>query len=305
MFIESFKLKKDGWHMKLMNAIWGVNPRDFSHICPYWWATIGTLLFIIPLGAWTLLKLGLRKLDRKLSSFFWKLKQTKEVQQEKRDKEKAKDLYAKLQDESFWNKLINSCDKKFQHFRFNEFDKIYGNDVISWRTYNDLQDKLLLERSEIKRKRNQIEFERKQKEQEAQIKRKQRITQATKIIKPVIKSILYIATIFAALVAGYFLIQAVIWLTTVDYSFLEFWNWKVKWIVLLQTAFWLVSIIGGFLLLLYLLKKLGKEIDKMCTPKWLKVINKGLIWLFTGIGTIFSIMGQMIKDNCPSIDWED
>lgn len=40
MFVESFKLKKGAWHVRLMKYTWNLNYYDFSHICPYFWLSI-------------------------------------------------------------------------------------------------------------------------------------------------------------------------------------------------------------------------------------------------------------------------
>lgn len=40
MFKDTFVLKKNAWHMKLMTYIWGLKHYHFSHLCPYFWLSI-------------------------------------------------------------------------------------------------------------------------------------------------------------------------------------------------------------------------------------------------------------------------
>lgn len=36
-FKDTFVLKRNAWHVKLMKQIWGYNYYDFSNMCPYFW----------------------------------------------------------------------------------------------------------------------------------------------------------------------------------------------------------------------------------------------------------------------------
>lgn len=50
MIKDVFKLKKDSWHLKLMNFIWGYNERDFPNMCPYFWLSVLNCIIVIIIG---------------------------------------------------------------------------------------------------------------------------------------------------------------------------------------------------------------------------------------------------------------
>jgi hypothetical protein len=64
MIKDIFKLKKQGWHSRLMKLTWGWTYEDFSHMCPYFWLSIVNVVifpfvFTIKIILWRLLILGL------------------------------------------------------------------------------------------------------------------------------------------------------------------------------------------------------------------------------------------------------
>lgn len=47
MFKDVFVLKKTSWHVRMMKYIWGLDYKDFSHMCPYWWLSVFNFLIAI------------------------------------------------------------------------------------------------------------------------------------------------------------------------------------------------------------------------------------------------------------------
>lgn len=46
--MKTFHLSTDSLHFKLMKWVWEIDETDFSNMCPYFWATLGTIL-VLPL----------------------------------------------------------------------------------------------------------------------------------------------------------------------------------------------------------------------------------------------------------------
>jgi len=44
MFKDVFVLNKDAWHCKLLKYTWGLDHKSFSHICPYFWLSVFTVM---------------------------------------------------------------------------------------------------------------------------------------------------------------------------------------------------------------------------------------------------------------------
>lgn len=302
MFIESFKLKKDGWHMKLMNFIWGVTYKDFSHICPYWWSTLATVVFIVPLLAWTFLKKGIIYLAEKADDM---VRASRDRKWERRQKE-IDEFYEKIKSKDFFDKIVNSCDSKFKKFKDQMWDYNFSNKFDSHNEYYEFRNRFFDEREKIEEQRKEKERTQEQLDRERQIKRKQTITKVLNVVKPILKVLFVIASITAAIFVVYYAYIFISWLITLDYSWAEFWKWD--WVDIMATMLSTILYIGGLALFIYLFVKAirfaNKSSKTWCTPKWVKSIERGLIWFGTGVVTIWNIIVQMIKDNCPSIDWE-
>lgn len=47
MFKDVFVLKKTSWHVRMMKYIWGLDYKDFTHMCPYWWLSVFNFVIAI------------------------------------------------------------------------------------------------------------------------------------------------------------------------------------------------------------------------------------------------------------------
>lgn len=44
------KIRESDWHFRLIKYCWGIDPKMFRNLCPYFWLTIASLFVVIPIG---------------------------------------------------------------------------------------------------------------------------------------------------------------------------------------------------------------------------------------------------------------
>lgn len=48
--IKLVKIKETDWHFKLVKFCWGINPKIFRNLCPYFWLVMGSIVAFIPMS---------------------------------------------------------------------------------------------------------------------------------------------------------------------------------------------------------------------------------------------------------------
>lgn len=264
MFIEVFKLKKDSWHAKMIKTMWNLNYNDFSHMCPYFWLGVFSVI-IFPLYY------ILRPIVRGIEWIVDKIEMWNENQKEK-----------------YYQKLIKKYrDNPAQidyllKMKMSKFDELtYRLRCIGIDT-NDL----VVERNRSIVNKIRIENELRDLKE---VSNKIRINNILRIVKPISVGIIWIGTAMGLYIVGLILIYlAAHFSLTAIYGGL-----KIAGIVI-GTILCVVSI---GITMYYIIQKSEASTQTFDVLKPFK-------WFFGGIKFIFTIIGQMIKNHCPAIDWE-
>ena len=267
MFVETFKIKTNSWHVKLVKYMWDLDYYEFTHICPYFWLVVGSLLILpiyLPLR-------GIRAILIAIDKWM----------DEREEKEFQRQI-SKLKNKKEYNIFLNYSDKKWNKFKryIHNLDAAYDYDDVLY---------------EIREKRKAMELNKilldEEKEENASRLQKQRINKILKWIKPLSVVVIWVGSfvLFTLLIYSFIYLYQ-------NYSFDP------------KTFYYTLMVFGimmGFVLaisfMVFLLKKLASpkiqtKLNRLGTP---------FSWLFRGISFICIIIFQMIKNHCPSIDWEN
>jgi hypothetical protein len=302
MFKDVFKLKKDSWYMWLMKYIWGLDYYNFSHVCPVFWITIINIVIFPFVAVVKLVLLPLRKLikaidnslDKKLDQRYALKSKFREefIDKIKRDPIILKDYITKLV------QVGNDELKKIPKIYKGLYDDIYYYSDTEFRLkFDQLRDQIRLERNKLVKQKQQLE-------REAMIKRKNKIATIVKFTKPIGQGILIILSLLLIYLIGegiYLLYKMAGKLSHKDLV-----NGLIA-VGFILTVF--VLAYGTTKLVSYVANKIPvKEYDNTpFTESHVSIwsqIGKPIIWLFKGLVTLISLIGQMIKNNCPGIEWE-
>lgn len=305
MFVDSFTLKKNSWHAKLMWLTWHLETRDFSHICPYFWLSIANVL-ILPLtlviyALYYMVKYPVKWYNDMIESF-----ETK--RREEYNKWLSDEMQKLKTDDTYWDvvteKLLasNSCSRKYQDLMFRHY---------KWQVHGEAYDKFIQWRDKyfnLEHERDRIEEERRElvKQQSFQVKlnQKAKVNWLLKIVKPLTKVFLVILTgviLWVIYILGKLLINWIsTWKITVVLA-----NLKTIGILLLLCLG--VTVIVLFIRWLFLKMKHSLRIPCHVTDKignFFIMLLVPFVWIGGGIGLLFRIIGQMIRNNCPAIEWK-
>lgn len=320
---DVFVLKKESYHCKMMNYIWGFKPTDFSHMCPYFWLTIANhiiILFVFPIKS---LVKGVSWLGDKVDTLArekrYEKRQVKEMKYETKVKQYTQRA---LTDENFFEEIAKSMAAHkvgakycFPESYFEVRDKVFYRSDSSedaMEKFNAMMAKWEAHFRELRIEERKRQAELEELRRKIQIKRKERVNDAMKYAKPIAK---------CGLVLGGIIVGAVV-LFLVYLLFLFLTGLSAKtWHSIL--TFCLIGIVAvGSLWLLYL----GLEyLISICPPikiniscKWEKRINAVLdaigeffsvllmpfIYIFKKIGQGIVLLVHMLQSKCPAIKWE-
>jgi hypothetical protein len=344
MFQDTFTVKKSSYHVKLMYYIWKLDYKDFSHMCPYWWLSVFNHIIIIPLFVFKFTLSVLVKafkflvdvfgvISEKLNLYFDKLEEErfeKEKQYYLEHPEKLLDV-SKKKREKFTNydwdlrtKFYDAKNKAESEAEARE--KAAKKEVIKQKFltqyFEPSKEYMLLNDDYIgyvKNREKEASELAKKLEQERIIRNKQRINKILKVVKPILTTLAYFIGSLLVLVCVYYLFKGAV------YSYNAIANFKIhpKTIEALKEVFTrLYQLIGCGLVVFGLYKllsvifknvdiKLGwsvtlfKFIFRIIGWPFKFVYKKVLLpaFLFVKNGIYFII--QMVKSNCPAIDWVD
>lgn len=292
MFIDQFKLKKNSVFTKMMYYIWRLKPKDFTHICPFFWISILNLFLILPVFIIKCIASGIWWIDSILSKYSSK---KKTIRYEK--------------EETKFEEFINSKDiqtsyvQRYALAKYNDFKgcfkgdkeilyKIYISRWITSAAASEFREAVRLYTNELYNKKEEVRTLKVKNEN----LNKLRINKIIKIAKPIGFVLLIGLALLSVFYAVYGTYKLFIFLST------------VKWAkTLTVVGITLAALLGATILVLsiyYIINNVKLKIP--CgVIKVLNKISQPFIWIFKGIYKLFLIIFQMIKNNCPAISWQD
>ncbi len=287
MFVESFTLNKNSWHAKLMKLIWGYKPRDFTHMCPYFWLTIFNVIVFIP---YIVILGGLLK---SISYPIVKLTNYLERQNDKRNAYKIEkiltdpDILTKINGYSVKKlKKLNLLLDKYRYDKSNEQLKMH---------YFDLNNAIYdLRRTKISENYKR-EAQSSERSKETYNNAKQSINKTLKFIKPLSTVLMYVVGLFI----GYYLLRFLWWLIRLCTHIRISLDYFISFLVIGSITGLLIVIIYHFFF-----KLLPNLFDRIETKhfSWLVTF---FTWIGMGILLIWNIVVQILHNNCPAIDWKE
>lgn len=273
MIKESFTLNRNSWHASLMKRIWGYRTSDFSHICPYFWLSIFNVLVFIP---YEILRFILTVIVGTVTAASNLAEKYENKSYEKMARRMMtdpayKEKIASRVKSSRWCRLLDRAERLFSY-----------EETEILRTERWKQNEL---------KENKQRELRKLKDRKA-IETKRSINASLKAIKPLLQFLLAAAT----LVALFYLGKLIIELSTIMMAM----NWSINWTKVLNTLGAILGIIGIACVVVFTILGIVKLLSN-ASPS----IARFFIWMGDGIKLTWDIVVQIIKNNCPSIEWKD
>lgn len=305
MFKDVFILKKSSYHAKMMNYIWGFRPESFTHMCLYWWLSVLNHIIIIPF----ILYKGIRFILSIIIKYtFSPLLISVDDYMTALDRRQSIEFIEKA--------LVNpEILKKYQNKWYRVASRIdtyvsYNN--MTYREENIIYDTLMKEYKKINLEEYNKKEARRKKTQEltpmctpekAKIKltEKQEIVKLVKFIKPIMKWVSYVLgsllviTILYYLGVGFYYIATHMHKLTFPKNF-----WRNLGIIF-GTA---VAIVGIMIIIIVFAEKFGNSLKNIII-KIATFIFYPIKWVFLKLKNILCFIVQMIKDECPAIEWKD
>lgn len=313
MIKDVFKLKKRGWYTRLVKWMWNIDYRDFSHMCPFFWLAVLSVLILVPYSIVRAIIFlcadffdGIgenvrkaREASRERNNEKWGI-----VMKERRDKGRQVGTDEELL-KDFAEKLYYHWDE--DHCLPKDYEGVW--DYVSDEkrdAIHKLIEQIREERKAVLQNRARLRAEAIERERLAMIARKARINRIVSYAKPIGKGFLILLAGASAIVVLYFLYKGFMWLTTLK---------AVVWAV----AGWTILALALLALLIFGLTKVKWgtvrfEFKMSCTWKrrWTsffmgiyKYIIYPIWWIFKGIAKIFQATFMVVKNECPAIEWED
>lgn len=278
MIKDTFQLKKNSWHSRLMKFSWNLYPNDFSHLCPYFWIVLGSVLlfpfmcfgkgftFLIEKGMDMYDRWENEKVERWYGEYYYHLKSSKEELQK----------FIKM---NLWGK----GNKKYRMF----FDKLHTNDIGYWNSI-DLHRKMYIKVSVYDNRYVQFKTE-------EQI-RKSKIVRLNSIIKSVLRVsffILALSLILLAIPYGYIFIVYLVHLT------------GSEWIHILKASLKWALFFGCFVLGWNYTRIYKYFVSDYKRSKISNILRSPFIFIWRKVVKLFGFLQAMIKEQCPAIRWID
>lgn len=312
---KKFELKKNSWHLWVMNYIWNLDETDFQYMCPYFWLSLVNVfvLFLPIFIVKTFIIKPIKWVGYKLESYS-KKRGEKRYEKSVRNAElidKQVDIYLdilkrnpdKLQ--TFATKIgreekLSVVERKI--FYCKDLDIELGQDLyvkfVAWRqkAENNYYDYL-----------KDLRYARDQKKVQNKIK----INKIVKVTKPIAVSIIVLAAIASLLGAIYGLYLAGKYTVGLSSYFWGEFRWWIGCIIFVIAM--LIALVSIVVVLVQLLRDIDIELSPAFADKFFKLLNflfvtnwlvRGLVWLVKGIGFFFVVLFQMFKNNCPPIIWK-
>ena len=275
MIKDVFELKKDNIFCKMLKYSWNVNYDDFSHMCPFFWLSIITVI-ILPVIVFIKIEIflfvNIVKVLFKLIEWIAKIDSKYTEKVHKRTIERIKS------DPEYVKKLI----KKWKYSSYNIPGYIKHADVDN--DINKIMSGEYKKYSEQKKKK--------------ELTNKEKINLIVKYALPIGRVILYIIGIII-IILGLYIIY-----TFIDFL-IHFHYRPIDWEIVLKVLKYIgvsISLLAAIALIVFILRFLFNMVDL-----YIPNINifKPFKWLWKGLCTIVQMIIQLYHNSCPAIKWKD
>jgi hypothetical protein len=312
MIKDVFKLRKDSWHMRLMNWMWGYHYYDFPNMYPYFWLSLANLV-LAPFKALTVLVIFpiLHKLGD-IVDHWSDMYDKKCLEKEQKWLEEVRAKIKANPNDPIIDKIVNSLYKGSKSSLYSA-PKVYRNLYHRHDELGNLIHDKLHKLYNLKREEKwKAQEEAKQPVSKPKTTRSI-ISKDTILVKTIAKAIGGVIGLFS--LYGLYLLG--MWILT--------WNWskigEVSFEILILTV--LAAIVLGILVGLVLSVKIfitwfWCKYGEACIPcserreklgNFFITIGKGVaypfIWLFRGLSLLWEVLMALKQNNCPAIDWEE
>lgn len=316
MIKDKFIFNKNSYNVKLMKFTWGLNYYDFSHTCPYFWLSVFNHLFIIPiLFVKGVVKLGklIWKLFGYIADFFNFLgDKISEKQQNwyytyyRRIKTNPEE-----QQKFICLDFSKKCNRKYSTWINDSYN--YGSYGMSEADDYDFLSWLYEQRNMSQNRRLTYERNQESISRAASIKRKDKINKLLKIIKPITRVLLWIISGTIVIVVTYLAFKGLIglihWFSTWKFNSM---GWKKFFHVLGQIGLVAILLSVAAAIILLIIAGLKKLFCNFNCNKQMRIIGIPFVFIlriFSKIAkTIYHLILliiEIIKNNCPAIEWTD
>jgi hypothetical protein len=295
MIKDVFVLKSNSWHSKLMKYMWNLDNKNFSHICPYFWLSVFNVFFFIPYFIIRILVMGIIK----AAIFIGNYLEENEEKWAQRQFEKIKnndpvilEKLARMASYSGWLNLKGRYNKLFSLMLPHTSYVIPKEDEADWwHKLEDLRQRFQLIRYET-------DAERRQRINDEKIKRKQKINNILKVIKPISIALLWLV---GAVIAG-----LAVWGTIAIVNYFRHITHK-QLMSFRDGLIIIVSVVSVIAILIYVvgLSQNMTEYGKEKSRNFFRNLFSPFRFIGKSIASAFIFLKQMVSDNCPAIVWED
>lgn len=271
-----YHLKKNAWHAKLMKYMWNLRHDDFSHICPYFWLSVLNVVAIIP---YFIVRILLTVIGNVFMNF---LKRLDTITENWVDYNYMKIISSDAEIEKYARMI--ACNNKLKH---------RGKWQDLWdRFYYTAPDDVMSKFTKYRTKYEDSLFT----EKNSKIERKRRINKIVKIVKPISIGILWIVGTAVSLFVLYWLYRFILWIP----KGLA----KINWV---HVFFWFIGAIltSGAFLGIFALAEKGYLVMGCKTRRFFVSTGRVMILPFVKLWELITLIGQMIKESCPAIQWEE
>jgi hypothetical protein len=289
MIKEVFELNKNSWYVKMVEYTWNLSYKDFSHICPLFWLSIVSLV-IFPF------KFLFKEVFGTIINWifdpilkWWNNLPQYIADKEQKENEKLKTL---LSDPVKWKEY---CDK-YLKCKKNMFTDLWYNNIINYDQYKEistLRTSYLNSLPIIQQKKKETN--------------KERINRIVKVVKPFSKILLTIGSVIGGIAALWFTYYAINRIINSDFIYWFIMRTiatlsKITLASLYQTLLIIAAVIFtiiGLFLISHGISELYQKYFKCCT------IFNPFKWIWNGLSLFFTVIVQIIKNNCPAIEWKE
>ena len=304
MIKDVFTLSKNSIWVKMMKYIWNLDYYDFSHMCPFFWLSLANAFIIIPFFIVRSIIVGIFKFVVWIGKF---------IPEHKSLSDRAYDFLNTLSMNestkiSFFEKIFET--KVFGTDCLNRFDKKVWDYMPYYlgNQYWDFHLKRCDEEKDLIDKQEQLRAIAREKERQRLIKRKDRVNSILKIVKPIGQALLYIIGTLSVLGLTFGLYKLIVLIGHMKH---KVWvNFGESILVLLIIAIGMLILYGIIKLIIYLFQTIDINLSMSCKTKnnigsFFKALWLPFYYIGKGIGGTVMFIINMIKQNCPAINWKD
>lgn len=280
MFKDVFELKKNAWHIRLMNWIWGFDHTDFQFLCNYFWLSLFNVLFIVPILVCKGFYHGVRVFVIAIATAFNNYERWLDKQTENWARENAQRFKENVNNLSM-DELAAIVERKSKRYRELYYRMSYEDFQALKSRFNTLYDEKEAKRAQARERRVKINM-------------------SAKAAKNTVRATIYLTIATVA----YFCIRGIIWVI-VHANWTKVWQNILVALIIIGGLVVAVLLIIGFILLI---RRIFDGVE-LSVPPWLGALGRGVTWPFVwfgrGIVVLWAALVALKENNCPGINWKD